>query len=162
MTSSASINSWRVLPAATIQLLTATVELNSMTNTLDNHLLQVLAEQFGVTDAVTAELYAEAYRLCDNRAERVRQIDLTQSILSQVSKGARHSVVGTALKLARAPAQRAGWVDVYDFLERGYLAFRQMKDATIFVEAIAQRETSILDRIYAADVMGFKQIAGLS
>lgn len=151
-----------ILPATTIQLLTATVELNSMTNTLDNYLRQVLIDQLGVTDAITAELYAEAYRLCDNQAERVRQIDLTQSILRQVSKGARHSVVGTALKLARAPAQRAGWVDVYDFLERGYLAFRQMKDATIFVEAIAQRETSILDRIYAADVMGFKQIAGLS
>jgi hypothetical protein len=150
-----------VLPATTIQLLTATVELNSLTNTLDNDLRQVLIDQLGVTDAITAELYIEAYRLCDNQAERVHQIDLIQSILRQVSKGARHAVVGTALKMAKAPAQHAGWGNVYDFLKRGYLAFRQMKDATIFVEAIGQRETSILDRIYAADMTGFKQIAGL-
>src|SRR5512143_3306880 len=68
----------RVLPAATIQLLTMTVELNNMTTLLDNHLLQVLVDQLGATDAVTVELYAEAYRACINRAERVRQIDLIQ------------------------------------------------------------------------------------
>ena len=152
----------RVLPAATIQLLTETVELNSMTNTLDNHLLQVLAEQFGVTDAVTAELYAAAYRTCDNQAERVRQIDLAQSILRQVGQGARYLVVGAAMKMAKVPAQRAGWVEMYDFLERGYQAFRQMKDAKTFVETIAQREMSILNLIYAADVAGFKKLAGLS
>ncbi len=152
----------RVLPAATIQLLTDTVELNSMTNTLDNHLLQVLVDQLGVTDAVTAELYAEAYRACDNRAERVRQIDLTQSVLRQVSDGARYLVVGVAMKMLKVPAQRAGWVEIYDFLERGYQASRQMKDAKIFVETIAQREMGLLDLIYADDVAGFKKLAGLS
>lgn len=152
----------RVLPAATIQLLTATVELNSMTNTLDNHLLQVLVDQLGVTDAVTAELYVEAYRACDNRAERVRQIDLTQSVLRQVSEGARYLIVGVAMKTLKVPAQRAGWVEIYDFLERGYQASRQMKDAKIFVEMIAQREMGLLDLIYADDVAGFKKLAGLS
>ena len=152
----------RVLPATTIQLLTATVELNSMTNTLDHHLLQVLVEQLGVTDTLTAELYAEAYRICDNRVERVRQIDLTHSVLKQVSEGARYLIVGAALKMAKVPAQRAGWVDVYDFLERGHLAFRQMKDAETFVETIAQREMGLLDLIYAADIDGFKKLAGLS
>ena len=150
-----------VLPAATIQLLTATVELNSLTNTLDNHLLQVLVDQLGVTNTVTAELYAEAYRICDNQAARVHQIDLTQNILRQVSEGARYLVVGAALKMAKVPAQRAGWVEIYDFLERGHQAFRQMKDAKTFVETIAQREMRLLDLIYAADAAGFKQLAGL-
>lgn len=152
----------RVLPAATIQLLTATVELNSMTNTLDNRLLQVLVDQLGVTDAVTAELYAEAYRACDNQAERVRQIDLTQSVLRQVSEGARYLIVGVAMKMVKVPAQRAGWVEIYDFLERGYGAFRQMKDAKHFVATIAQREMGLLDLMYADDVAGFKTLAGLS
>lgn len=152
----------RVLPATTIQLLTLTVELNSLTNTLDQHLLQVLVRQLGMTDTLTAELYAEAYRVCDNRAERVRQIDLTQNILRQVSKGARHAIVGAALKMAKVPAQRAGWVEIYDFLERGHRAFKHMQDATVFAETIAQREMGLLDLIYAEDVPGFKQLAGLS
>jgi len=152
----------RVLPATTIQLLTMTVELNNLTTLLDNYLLQVLVDQLGVTDAVTAELYAEAYRACNNQAERVRQIDLIQSILKQVGEGARHRVVGAALKMAKVPAQRAGWVEIYDFLERGYQALRHMQDAQIFAETIAQREMSLLDLIYAGDVEGFKQLAGLN
>ncbi len=152
----------RVLPAATIQLLTRTVELNSLTTALDGDLLQVLVDQLGVTDAVTAELYAEAYRICDNHAERVHQIDLTQSILRQVSEGARLLIVGVAMKMVKVPAQTAGWVEIYDFLERGYGAFRQMKDAKNFVATIAQRELSLLDLMYADDVAGFKQLAGLS
>ncbi|HTP07813.1 MAG TPA: hypothetical protein VMP08_06160 [Anaerolineae bacterium] len=152
----------RVLPATTIQLLTMTVELNRLTNTLDNHLRQVLVDQISVTDTITPEQYIEAYRRCDNKAERICQIGLIQSILKQVSKGTHRSIVSAALKMAKTPAHRAGWVDVYDFLERGYLAFRQMKDATKFVEAIGQRETRILDLIYADDVAGFKKLAGLS
>lgn len=152
----------RVLPAATIRLLTGTVELNSLTTTLDKRLLQVLVDQLAVTDAVTAELYAEAYRMCDNHAERARQIDLTQSILRQVGEGARLLVVGIAMKMVKVPAQSAGWVEIYDFLERGYQAFRQMKDAKTFVATIAQREMGLLDLIYADDVAGFKKLAGLS
>jgi hypothetical protein len=152
----------RVLPAQTIQLLTETVELNSLTNILDNRLLRVLVDRLGVTDAVTPELYAEAYRLCDNYTERVRQIDLTRSILMQVGEGARRRVVGAALKLAKVPAQRAGWVDLYDFLERGRQAFGQMKDVKTFVDTVARREMGILDLIYAADLPGFKKLAGLA
>ena len=113
----------RVLPAQTIQLLTETVELNSMTNTLDDRLLHVLVDQLDVIDALTPELYAEAYCIWDNYAERVRQIELIQSILSQVGEGARLLMVDAALKLAKAPAQRAGWADLDDFLERGRHAF---------------------------------------
>jgi len=57
----------RVLSATTIQLLTATVELNSLTNTLDNYLWQVLVDQLGVTDAITAERYAKPTALVTTR-----------------------------------------------------------------------------------------------
>ena len=152
----------RVLPATTIQLITQTVELNTLTTTLDNRLLRVLVDQLGVMETVTAEQYAEAYRLCDNYAERVHQIDLTHTILSKVGKGARLLIVSVAMTMAKIPAQTAGWVEIYDFLERGYGAFRQMKDAPHFVATIAERELGLLDRMYADDVAGFKTLAGLS
>ncbi len=152
----------RVLPAQTILLLTETVELNSLTNSLDNLLLRVLVDQLGMTDILTPELYAEAYRRCNNYPERAHQIDLICSVLMQVGEGARHVVVGAALKVARVPAQRAGWVDLYDFLERGRQAFKPMKDAKTFVDTIAQREMGCLDRIYASDLQGFKDLARLT
>jgi hypothetical protein len=151
----------RVLPAQTIQLLTDTVELNSMTNTLDDQLLRVLVDRLGVVDALTPELYAEAYRICDNYAERVRQIELIQSILSLVGEGARLLVVGAAMKLAKVPAQKAGWADLYDFLEQGRQAFGRMRDVKTFVDTIGRRETRILDLLYADDMQGFRDLTGL-
>lgn len=150
-----------ILPAETIQLLTRTVELNRLTNALDIRLLQVLVDKLGVTDTMTPESYAEAYRACDNYAERVRQIDLTRRVLIQVGEGARSWVVGAAMKMAKVPAQRAGWGELHDFLERGRQAFGEVKDVRAFVDTIAKRERRILDLIYAADLDGFTKLAGL-
>jgi hypothetical protein len=152
----------RLLPAQAILLLTETVELNSMTHALDQRLLRVLVDQLSVTEEVTPALYAEAYRICDNYQERVRQIDLTQSLLMQVGEIAHLKVVGGVLKLAKIPAQRAGWVDLYDFLDRGRRAFMQMKDVKTFVDTIAQREMKLLDLMYAGDLQGFELLAGFS
>jgi hypothetical protein len=63
--------------------------------------------------------------------------------------------------MVKAPAQRAGWADLVDFLERGRQAFKPMKDVKTFVDTIAERERGILDRIYAGDQQGFEKLAGL-
>jgi hypothetical protein len=141
----------RVLPAQTVQLLTDAVELNRLTNVLDHELCRALFDQLGVTDTITAQQYAAGYRLCNNEAIRIQQIDLTTHVLQGVGAGARLRVVGMAMKLVRGPAQRAGWIELYDFLERGYDAFRQIQDTAAFVGTIAQRERQILDLIIAND-----------
>lgn len=151
-----------VLPASMIQLLTDTVQLNSMTNALDKRLIKVLNDELGATRAITPKLYAEAYRICDNQTERAYQIELTHQILIQVGEGARRTVVGVAMMMAKIPAQRAGWVDLYDFLERGREAFKQMKDVKAFVDTIAQREMNILTLIFADDLPAFETLAKLS
>jgi hypothetical protein len=140
----------RTLPAQTLQLLAEIVELNRLTNDLDTALLAALVDQLGVTETITPEAYAEGYRLCDNRAERERQIALIQTVLLQVGEGARLPIVGAAMKLARIPAHRAGWGELYDLLARGYAAFRPMRDVRTFVDRVAERERRILDRIFTA------------
>ncbi len=142
-------------PIPIAQVLAHLVELNHLTNRLDQQLVQVLVDQLGVTDAITPELYAEAYRRCDNYADRAHQLDLIAQLVAQVGGWARLRVIGLALKIVRGPAYKAGWVELFDFLERGYGAFRQMKDVTYFVETIQQREQQILDRIYAGDADPF-------
>lgn len=139
----------RVMPADTLQLLTDVIALNRLTTALDNDLWHVLVDQLGVTDTITPERYAESYRTCANYEVRVHQIDLITTVLVQVGAGARLPVVGLAMKLARVPAQRAGWGELYDFLKRGYAAFKHLRDVTTFVGTIAQRERRILDQIYS-------------
>ena len=139
----------RVVPAQMLQLLTDVVELNSLTNALDQKLVQVLVNQLNVTDTITSELYAEGYRICDHYAKRIRQIDLITRVAAQVGEGARLMVVGAAMKLVRGPAHRAGWAELYDFLEHGYGAFKQMRDVKNFVQLVEQREKRILNQIFS-------------
>jgi hypothetical protein len=139
----------RILPPIMLTLLTQVVELNRLTNALDNRLVQALVDELGVTDELTPQLYAQGYRVCDNYVERASQIDLIAHVLAQVGAGARLLVVGAAMKMLRGPAQRADWVELYELLEHGYTAFKQMKDVKNFVGVIEQRETRILDQIFA-------------
>ncbi len=140
----------RAVPAQMLQLLTHTIELNTLSDTLDSQLLRVLVDKLGVTDKLTPEIYAEGYRLCDNYAERLYQIDLIAKIMREVGKGAHLMVVGIALKILRGPAHQAGWIELYDFLVRGYGAFKGMRDVDFFVDTIRQREKSILNEIFLA------------
>jgi hypothetical protein len=139
----------RVVPAPMLQLLTEVIELNALTSELDRRLVSVLVDQLGVTDTLTSDQYAEGYRRCDNVAERTRQIDLLIRVVTQVGEGARLRGVGLALKVVRGPARRAGWVELSDFLERGYAAFKQIRELPRFVGAIERRERGILTRIFA-------------
>jgi len=136
--------------------LVLTVELNTLTLSLDRRLLQVIVSQLGMTDTITEELYAGGYRLCDNYDERVHQIDLIYEI-GQALDGVVHSPwTGTALRIAKRPARRAGWGELADFLETGYEAFSRLDGADQFMNTVRRRELRILDRIYACDQNPFQ------
>jgi len=138
----------RFIPARALKTLTKAIELNNLTEELDEKLLDVLLNQVGVTDSISEEQYAEAYRLCDNYDERVKQIDMIVEIGRDLENLVKHRVIGWMLRLAHGPAYRAGWHELQDFLEHGYAAFRRMGKADRFLNAIHDREMTILDNIY--------------
>ena len=137
-----------VLPNFLLKLVSNTVVLNNLTNSLDEHLLNVLVNELQSPDKLTPELYTDAYRICDNYDLRFQQIDLLLEIGSQVDKGIKIPFVGSALRLARGPAYRSGWGEVHEFLENGFSSFKKMKGAKQFLKVIEKREKSILDRIF--------------
>lgn len=137
------------LPDRMLQTVGLALELNRLTRSLDDDLLTVLVDQLGMTDQLSAELYAEAYRLCDNYGLRKQQIDMLMEVGLGVNKLARRPFAEQVLRLAHGPAYRAGWGELQDFLERGFVAFKQMKDARPFLDIVCGREHVILDQIYA-------------
>lgn len=145
------IHAWlsRLLPPAAIQILTDAVDLNRLTNDLDQRLLHALVDDLGMEDSLTPEQYAAAYRICDNYAERQSQIERIYRLVLEVGALARLPLVGPSLRVARLPVERAGWGEVHHFLERGYTAFHKMKDPHYFADTIYTREMKILDRIFA-------------
>jgi hypothetical protein len=141
----------RVAPEPMIRPLVLTVELHYLTEQLDDRLLQVLVERLQMNGSLTTALYAEAYRLCDNYAERVKQIELIGEIGEKLDSAVRMPLSGPIFNLAQVTLQRGGWADLMAFAERGYKAFRQMRGAKEFLGTIRRRERCILDRIYAGE-----------
>ncbi len=144
----------RIMPAPLLQAFTELIDLNSLTHQLDATLLQALV-QLGLTETLTAAMYAEGYRMCANRNERERQIELIQKLLIIVGEVAHMWGTGPVLKLARVPVERAGFGELFDFTQRGYDAFKPMKNYKTFAAIIRQRESEILRRIFEKDLNPF-------
>lgn len=138
----------RFLPASLLRTLTQAIELNALTEELDEKLLAVLLT-LGVTDTITPQQYAEGYRLCNNYHERRYQIELVIEVGRGLDRLTRWPLVGLTLHLARGPALRGGWHEMQSFLERGFQAFKHMDGAAEFLDIIRRREMAILDRLFA-------------
>ena len=93
--------------------------------------------------------YAKAYRSCDNRGAREQQIALILQIGSAIDEITRKPLLRTAIALIKGPAYAAHMGELHRFLDRGFMAFRHMRGAAEFLEIIRERETLILERLFA-------------
>ncbi|OGO40532.1 MAG: hypothetical protein A2Z04_05395 [Chloroflexi bacterium RBG_16_57_9] len=136
------------VPSQFVQVLAQAIEANELSKSLDNTMVEVMARHLGIEELFTTVQYEEAYRLCDNYADRLRQIDLIIEVAGQVDRLRHLPLIGAAVRLTAGPAKRLGWEELYNFLKRGYEAWKPMKDARPFLETIGTREKAILNRIY--------------
>ncbi len=148
----------KFVPVEMLKLTTDALELTQLSYALDEAMLHVLTTQLQFESNLTAGLYAEAYRRCDNYPARERQINLLATAMRDSADTAHMPLSGVALKLAKGPAHAAGWHELYAFLERGHHAFAQVKHPELFLEAIEEREYVIMQRIAARDPNPFRPV----
>lgn len=131
-----------------VRRLEKVIELNEMTDRLDDAILEQFAK-LGVRRGFTESEYEEAYYLCDNYEERDRQIGLILESLRYFHGLARYRTIGMGLTLLRPYAIVKRATGLLDFLQGGYRAFRSVASLDEFHDAIQTRETERLDRIYS-------------
>ena len=139
----------RFLPVRIVHTIELAIRLNDLTLDLDDTLLRVLVKELNVTDTITPELYAEAYRRCHNYDERAEQIDLVIIVGQKINQLVHIPFIGLTLRMAHQPAHWMGWSELQEFLERGYAAFKHLSDSKMFLQIIEQREKQILDQLFA-------------
>jgi len=149
----------RMLPERALRSIGGALELDALTEQLDEQLLDVLEQQLDVRDQITERAYAEAYRRCDNYALRKHQIALITEVGQHLSEMVNKPLVYKTLRAMRVPARLAGFGELQDFLERGFSAFLKIDDPQQFLSLIERRETQILDRIYAGHARPFDPAA---
>lgn len=134
----------KLLPGSAVETATLAIELEALTEDLDHRVAEALP-----AGEITDETYAEANREACSREEREHQVRLTEAVGKRLDALVRKPLVLGALQLMRQPARAAGLSDLQDFLERGFCAFRAMNGADEFLAALHERETAILDEIFA-------------
>ncbi len=131
----------RALPAAFLRVLARAIELEVLTAALDRGMALRLA---GPLDNVS---YAIAYRALGRAAARRRQIELTVSIGAELARLVQLRWTALVLRAAHLPAHAAGFGALQGFLERGFSAFRRMKNAQPLLQAIQDRETRLMEAL---------------
>lgn len=142
-----------MLPVAALRMVALAIEVDALSEELDAAIITQL-RRAGTIGDIRAETYADAYRRCDNRAQRELQLSLIGEIGHALDRATRKPLLNTALRLMRKPAHLAGLGDLHGFLERGFNAFRQMKGADEFLDTIMRRESALLQQIWSADATG--------
>jgi hypothetical protein len=140
----------KVLHEAALQTIALAIEVHALTLELDRKLAAALVASMGRRRKIDDESYADAYRACDNRVERARQIDLVLQVGLALDAVVAKPMLHTTLRLMRKPAQVAGFGALQSFLERGFVAFKHMGGAERFLDTVGTRERRIMQRLFAA------------
>ena len=142
----------RMLPEAVIATIAKAVELHALSQTLDRSLLARLSRadgQFSLGE------YCRAYRRMGKRTERERQIRLIGEVGSRLAHFVQKPLIRGALRMMRQPARLAGFSALHDFLERGFVAFGKMGDATEFLATIDTRERALMEALLEGETAPF-------
>lgn len=137
----------RLMPAGALASVALGLRLHALTQTLDTAMVRMLFERMAVGPRFDAEDYAEAYRRCDNAADRLDQIELVGQIGNELDRIVRHTLVYRLVRLSHRPAHMAGFGALQDFIERGFEAFHSMDGAEEFLLTVTNRERSIHEAI---------------
>ncbi len=137
----------RALPESALHTMGLALEMNVLTEEVDAAMDRALIELEAV-NPLTEEIYARAYRRCDDAARRRRQIELIREVGQDLDQVVQRPWVEKGLRMARRPARMSGLEALHELLVRGFYAFRGMNGAGEFLDAICGREMMILERIY--------------
>ena len=136
----------KLLPNSVLETVSLLVELNMLTQILDQDLATKLYVDLSQT-TINEQNYCEAYRLCNNPQKRAYQIKLTQDLGKKLDKYARSKAILFSLKLSKGAAEAAGLGALHSFLSMGFKAFHSMQDIDMLMHKIALRETDFLQEI---------------
>lgn len=146
------LHQWeRLLGARALQAVQHALELESLTQSLDLAVLAALG-----TANLTAGSYAAAYRRAGRREDRQRQIWLIVAVGRALDTLINVPAIGVALRAARLPARAIGVSALQEFLERGYRTFKTMGGAQELLRSIEQRETTIMQHLFAGSADPFR------
>lgn len=137
-----------LLPVSGLAALLLAIEVDALSERFDAAMVGVLGAQLD-TPEMSEEAYASAYREVGDRPGRETQIRLIGETGEALDAFAQKPFVRMALKMMQGPAKMAGLGELQAFLERGFDAFRTMRDASEFLYFIVSREREFSAKLFS-------------
>ena len=137
-----------ILPVSGLSTLLLAIEVDALSERFDAAMVGVLGAQLD-TPELSDEAYASAYREVGDRPGRETQIRLIGETGEALDAFAQKPFVRMALKMMHGPAKMAGLGELQAFLERGFDAFRTMRDASEFLHFIVSREREFSAKLFS-------------
>ena len=127
-----------LLPEKAMLALRDAVAVNALSFELDLDLADKVEGQ------LNSYSYAMAYRKCDRKMDRQKQLNTIYHLGEQLSEVVRIRGVSLLIRLAKKPAQLAGLLSLHEFLERGFSAFKEIGDVHSFIDPVITKEREIM------------------
>jgi hypothetical protein len=124
------------------------IELQALSERLDDRVVRELLAH-GATPSFTEDEFEQAYRRCDDYAERRHQIDLSTVSTKFVHALALRPAAARLLGIARRVRGLHRLEALLAMLERGHRAFSGVGEIGPFIEDMRNGEAAYLDGIYA-------------
>lgn len=139
-----------MLPVSGLRTLLLAVEVDAISERLDAAMVGVLGKRLD-HEGLSPEAYALAYRKVGQRSLREVQIRLVGETGEALDALSRKAFARGALKMMHGPAQMAGLGELHAFLQRGFDAFRSMRDADEFLDTIVRRENEVMRGLFSGN-----------
>ncbi|HVL76231.1 MAG TPA: hypothetical protein VM406_09455 [Noviherbaspirillum sp.] len=133
----------RMLPEAALHTIAEAVALDALSEKLDRIMAEALGVDFSEAD------YVAVFRSLTSTHERRLQLAHMDSVGRALCQLVRVPLIGSTLRVMRGPARLGQLMQLQEFLERGYHAFKGMRHPERFVGTVVERERKLMERIYA-------------
>ncbi|MBS0619099.1 MAG: hypothetical protein JSR44_12980 [Spirochaetes bacterium] len=140
---SAAVNAKRIVRVTQLK------QLNELTDELDLALARQFIKSRKKT-ALTLKDFEACYKALDNRSEREEQLQLLMDTTRFFHKLAHVPLLGFVIKPTQFAAKMLGVEYIMEFFMEGYRAFKSVKNAEPFMDAIETRERDYIDSLLPA------------
>ena len=142
-----------MLPVSGLRTLLLAVEVDALSERFDADMVAALGPQLDQEvdkGSLSLTAYAVAYCQVGNPAGRQLQIRLIGETGEALDALAHKTFARGALKLMHRPAQMAGLGELHAFLERGFEAFRSLRQAHEFLDIVVEREATLMKSLFSS------------
>lgn len=136
-----------LLPDRVMATSASVLEAAILTQELDEALADTLHDS--LDGPLDERLYIEAFRTLGRQPERERQLVLIGEVGHHVDRYVRGRMLQTTFRMVRRPVHAAGFGNLYDFLQRGFAAMRELDSAGQLLSQLTETEAQILARLFA-------------